>query len=334
MKNLKVLLALLLVGLFAGCSKETLLSDDENLDGKVRVAFTVDGFEHELAPFPNPIIASAEKGRFSATEGSGSTDIRDHINVLEIYVYYGSHPSSFELVDQVKQFAGDDDFGTYERYFDTEVYTRNIHLVFHGAKLNEGTQTDWNSINQFSSLGIGFEPTVSDAFIAYKQSVDLDKPEEIESSIKLSRYVGRIDLNIQEAFPESAGYIDVAVENTARYFSPFLEEGFTEARGDDLPYQTVKRIQILPEHIADSALQEQIYFIPREKKGSEPSPVTIKVAAYSDTDELIREVSIPDVLIQANKVTKLSGTIFTIPNLTQEIGIDTEWDGEFPEREF
>lgn len=330
MKKIKVLLALLLVGLFAGCSKETLLSDEENVDGKVRVAFTVSGFEHELLPFPNPIIASAEKGVFSATGGSGSTDIRDYINVLDIYVYHGNT----ELVDHVRQYAADEKFGIYEEYIDTTVFTRNLNLAFHGAKLDSNSTLEWINTDDVRKEGVSVTPYITDAFSAFFMGVRL-KPEGVESNVILSRYVGRVDLNIEEVIPENAGYIKVVVENTAKYFSPAYEEGFTEVRGeDDQPYHTIKRIDIYPDHISDSAIQEQIYFIPKETKGSEPTQVTVKIAAYDIDGELIREISVPDVSIQANKVTKLKGTIFTIPNILQEIGVDTEWDGEFPEREF
>ncbi|MFB5944308.1 hypothetical protein [Albibacterium profundi] len=332
MKKIKVLLALLLVGLFAGCSKETLLSDEKNVDGKVRVAFTVSGFEHELLPFPNPIIASAEKGVFSATGGSGSTDIRDYIDVLDIYVYHGG--TGAELVDHVKQYATDEEFGVYETYIDTTIYRSVIRLAFHGAKLDGNTDTEWVKVDKSLTSGVGFTPYVSDAFSTFVLGVKL-VPEGVESSVILSRYVGRVDLNIEEVIPESVGYIEVTIANTAKYFSPFYEEGFTEIQGEGDPtHNTIKRIKISEEHIANRSIQEQIYFIPKEEKGSEPTQVTVNVAAYDIDGELIREISVPDVSIQANKVTKLKGTIFTIPNILQEIGVDTEWDGEFPEREF
>lgn len=330
MKHLKVILALLLVGLFAGCSKETLLSEDENVDGKVRVAFTVSGFEHELVPFPNPIIASAEKGFFSATGGSGSTDIRDHINVLDIYVYYGNRVGH---IDYVRQYADDAGFGTYEKYLDTnEYHISTIRVAFHGVKLSEGMSTEWVHTDRSTAVGVRVQPEIEEAF---SNNLIFRLGDAIDENITLGRYVGRVDLNLEENIPSNAGYIDISIENTAKYFSPIQEVGFTEAIGDDDPdYETIKRIQILPEHIDNSALQEQIYFVPREKKGSGPSQARIKVTAYSNTDELIREVSLSNVSIQANKVTKLSGTIFTIPNLKQDIGLDTEWDGEFPERNF
>src|SRR5690606_5471736 len=118
MAKFKIIFGLVMVGLLSACSKENPFSDKEELEGKVLVSVKVDGFEQELVPFPKPSTASAKKGIFSETPGSGSTDLRDHINVLDIYVY--NDPAAAPIHHE-RQYADDDRFGTYEKYFDPEV---------------------------------------------------------------------------------------------------------------------------------------------------------------------------------------------------------------------
>lgn len=334
MKALKILCAFVLIGALSACSKESMVTDEENLKGKGRLAFTVDGFTQDLVPFPKLMSASA-KGEVSAvTNNPTSTDIRDHINVLDIYVYTGN-TNNRVLVDHVQQYADDANFGTYERYFDREIYTSSLHVVIHGTKLEEGGSVEWISIELPTTIGVRTLPEVTDSFSLFQYQLSLDSPDDAIASVQLARYVGRLDLNLEEMIPSDAGHVEVTIENTGKYFQPGREEGFNESLNEDDPsYHTVKEFKVQPEHIADSTLTGSVYFIPKEKRGSGPSTVTVRVAAYDDLGDLIRELTLSDVEIQANRVTKLKGTIFTIPNLVQQIGLDTEWGDDFPEREF
>lgn len=331
MKTTQLMCMLILVGILSACSKKTDFSNDEKLDGKVRVAFTVDGFEQELVPFPKPQSASAEKGIFSETPRSGLTDIRDHINVLDIYVYPNRDS---EAIDYVRQYADDDNFGSYEKYFDAESYTSSLFIAVHGVKLDEEESIEWTQVQNTSSVGVRVLPNAKDAFSAYKM-ISLKNSDQAISNIKLSRYVGRLDLNLEEGIPNLTGHLEITIENTAKYYNPFYEEGFHETRdADDTPYHSLNIIPVLPEQVDNGIFSTSVYFVPKERKGSAPTAVTVKIAAYDDSGALVQEMILPNVLIQRNKVTKLNGTIFTFPNLIQDINLDDKWDGEFPEVKF
>lgn len=331
MAKFKILFGLVMVGLLSACSKDTPFSDKEGLDDKVFVSIRVDGFEQELVPFPKPSTASAEKGIFSETPGSGSTDLRDHINVLDIYVYADRDSAP---IHHERQYADDEHFGTYEQYFDPEGINGRMYVAIHGVKLDEEESIEWTQLQSTNSIGVRVSPKVKEAFSAMK-ILSLTKTDEAISSIKLSRYVGRLDLDLKEDIPDLKGHLDITIENTAKYFNPFYKDGFHETRGaDDTPYQTFNRITVSPEDVVDGVLSTSTYFIRKEEIGSAPTAVRVKVAAYDESGELVREITVPNVLIQSNKVTKLKGTIFTFPNLIQDVGLDDKWDGEFPEVKF
>ncbi|WP_157970330.1 hypothetical protein [Albibacterium indicum] len=331
MAKFKILFGLVMVGLLSACSNETPVPDKEGLDDKVFVSIKVDGFEQELVPFPKPSTASAEKGIFSATPGSGSVDLRDHINVLDIYVYADVNA---EPIHHERQYADDEHFGTYEKYFDPEVTGNRIYIAMHGVKLGEEESIEWTQIQSASSIGVRVSPKVKEAFSAMK-ILSLKITNEAISNIKLSRYVGRLDLNLEEGITDLKGHLDITIENTAKYFNPFYKDGFHETRGaDDTPYQTFYRVTVSPEDVVDGVFSTSTYFILKEEIGSTPEAVVVKIAAYDESGELVREITVPNVLIQSNKVTKLKGTIFTFPNLIQDVGLDDKWDGEFPEVKF
>lgn len=329
MKKFIYLLGFVLVGLLSSCAKENPFFGDEKSDGKVFVSIKVDGFEQELVPFPKPSTASAEKGIFSETPGSGSTDLRDHINMLDIYVYHSTNPNP---VDYVRQYADDDNFGVYEKYFDGN--PSPLYIAFHGIKLEDGESVEWVNVERRQDIGVRIAPKPKEAFFVAQQLSMRDGGGTFPS-LKLSRYVGRLDLSLEEELPDINGYLNITIENTGKYFNPFGGYGFHEIPGaGDPPYQTFNAVPISTEEMDNGVFNTSIYFIPTETIKSGPTSVTVKIAAYDDDNNLVKEMSIPNVLIQGNKITKLKGTIFTFPNLIQEVGLEDRWDGEFPEREF
>lgn len=329
MKKFSYLLGFVLVGLLSSCAKENPFFDDEELDDKVFVSIKVDGFEQELVPFPKPSTASAEKGIFSETPGSGSVDLRDHINVLDIYVYHSSNPNP---IDHVRQYADDDNFGVYEKYFDGN--PSPLYIAFHGVNLEDGESLEWINDEKHQDIGVRIAPKPKDAFFVSKQLSMRDGGGTFPS-LKLSRYIGRLDLTLEEDLPSINGHLNITIENTGKYFNPFWGYGFNEIRGaGDPPYQTFDSIPISTEEMEDGVFNTSVYFIPKETKESGPVPVRVKVAAYDESGELVREITLSNVLIQSNNITKLKGTIFTFPNLIQDVGLDDKWDGEFPEVKF
>lgn len=325
--SIKALFALLLISSLSACSKKTGTSDLEKLDGKVRVAFTVSGFEQELVPFPKPQTASAEKGFQTRASSTTSTVLSDHINVLDIYVFYHIGDG---YIDHVRQYENDPNFGTYENYFDPDVYTADLHVLFVGSQLGEGEAFEWVNLQNFRAAGFRIAPDMKEAF-ATRITTNLKNLNT--DPVILKRAVGRLDLQLEEVIPADAGHLEITIEHTGKYFAPFFGLGFTETtQPEDPSYNMVKSISILPEQLGEESFNASLYFF--LKDATQQSSVPIKVAAYDVNGTLIREVTLQDVKIQTNRITKIKGQIFTAPNMTHQIGLEGEWGEDFPVYEF
>jgi|GEM_PF-1323251 len=339
-----LILSVILSLLIAGCSKVSLKPEEEEFNGeKHLLSFTIDGFSQDLLPFSDQIkalnlnaSASPQKAVTNnlsgSTQATASIDIRDYINTIEIKIFRAG-----ALIDSVRQFVTDPDFGTYKKYHSI---TTNLYQVFvTGAMLEHNgdfaTRTGPNINGSIMNSHIKVLPYPVDAFYFHK-AIDL-KGGEVHEQMKLKRIVGRLDIELTEEIPSTAHRIEITTQNTAQYFVPLEQRGYyyTENESEDTtPYHTVKNIILKPEHFGKESLSFNAYHILKGKLGSVPQTTKVILRAYDSADKIIQTKEISDVLIQTNMRTKLTGKLFTKPNLNFDIEIATDWDSQIPEYEF
>src|SRR5690606_13842948 len=109
---------------------------------------------------------------------------------------------------------------------------------------------------------ISMEPNWVDAFSFAERLVVTNEPSYRD--INLKRFVGRLEVNLLEEVPENAHRIEVRMENTAKYFSSYKEEGFHLERSpkpDSVPYATLQNIYIQPKDIDKTDFNFNAHFI-------------------------------------------------------------------------
>jgi len=149
--------------------------------------------------------------------------------------------------------------------------------------------------------------------------------------------VGRLEVNLTEKIPAEAHHIEVTIDNTAQYFLMMEQRGYRfekDIANDNLPYQTVKVIDIKPEDVGKEEYSFTAYFVKNGLLSSEAQTSKVTLKAFDAENNLLQTREIPNVALQTNMRTKLSGRLFTAPNLNFDIDIDGAWSDEIPEYEF
>src|SRR5690606_31951030 len=192
-------------------------------------------FTQDLLPFSNKIQAydlSASASRnpdaslLSKSIQSSTTqtaDIRDFINTIEIKVYNGA-----TLVDSIRQYAEHSDFGKFAKYYKNN----NPHNVFIvGAMLGDNGDFIMRKETPATTVRdvyLKVLPQPTDAFSFYK-SYDFKKEPQHEN-LKLKRFVGRVEVHLDEQIPPDAARIEITIENTAEYYLPSYQRGYHLSR--------------------------------------------------------------------------------------------------------
>ena len=338
----RVISPIILLLLLAGCSKKPINpSDDENTDGKHLLEFTIDGFSQQLIPFADQIRASSIQASVNRSSVSSSSikaettpgnTLRDHINAIEIKIF-----QSGNLVDSIRQYANEPNFGTYSKYYKQDAIQFQIFIA--AAQLgSEGdleVRRGLDNKGSIADLYIKTLPDASDAYFSYS-TISLNKGI-VNSKIQLKRFVGRLEINLLEEIPASTHHIEVAIANTAQYFLFHDQRGYRHHKDialDSIPYETVKVINIKPEDLGQDNFAFDAYFVKNGLLSGGVDFTTVTLRAFDEENNLLKSKTIPNVQIQTNVRTKLTGRLFTEPNLNFDIELVSAWNPTVHEIEF
>ncbi|TCK84865.1 hypothetical protein [Albibacterium bauzanense] len=318
--------------LISACSKDPLTPHEPGNEEKQLLSLTVDGFSQSLLPFADRIqAANLSASLLPVALSSSGTNLSEYINTLEFKVYHKGN-----LVDSLRQYDGDPEFGKYENYLPPDGMPYSVFVT--GAMLDLDNEDDIElkrGVNtDLTSLRILPDPI--DAFFFFNSyTMGIDPQTE---SIQLKRFVGRLEIDLIEEIPNDAHRLEVTVHNTAKYFMPVSERGYhlSTKEGEDLtPYNTFKTILIKPEDRGRTDYSFNMYFVLKSKLGSEAEITNVTIKAFDTLNKEVAIREINDVILQVNKRTKLTGIIFSHhPNRTFDIELDSDWDSEVPEFRF
>jgi len=335
----RVLTPIIALALLAGCSKNPIsLPDEDNTDGKHLLEFTIDGFTQQLIPFADQIKAlsiQASADRSALSPGSikaetiPGTLLRDHINAIEIKIY-----QTGLLVDSIRQYADDPKFGTYSAYHQKE--TSPFQVFIAAAQLGDDGDIEMRrGVDNKGLLAdhyIKTLPEPSDAYFSFS-TISLTQGTS-NRKIQLKRFVGRLEINLKEEIPAATHHMEVRIENTAQYFLLSEQRGYRvnkDVAKDTIAYETVKVINIKPEDRGKPSFEINAYFVKQGLLTGEAETTTVTLNAFDAENNLLKSKIIPNVQIQTNMRTKLTGFLFAAPNLNFDMEIVSAWNTSVPE---
>lgn len=315
--------------LITACAKDSLAPDESNKEEKQLLSLTVDGFSQDLLPFIDRVQAGNLSASLFSPLPSSGTNLSDYINTLEYKVYHKGN-----LVDSIRQYSDDPEFGKYENYFTPDGNPYNVFVA--GAMLGNEGDIELRKDAGLAETSLRVLPESVDAFSFYNSYTVGAEPQT--ESIQLKRFVGRLEINFTEEIPHNAMSIEITIHNTAKYFMPVSERGYhldPKEGEESTPHNTFKKILIKPEDVGRNDYSVNLYFILKSALGSEAEITDVTIRTVSDMNQKIDIKEVNNVVLQANMRTKLTGKIFSHhPNRTFDIELNSDWDSEVPEFRF
>jgi hypothetical protein len=284
-----------------------------------KITFNV-GFSQTTANF-----ASNSLRTNSLSTNSVDTALTNHVNTI----YYAVYDSLGNNVHTIKQLSTDNNFGSYTDNLHSGKYTIVIGAGGTGLFLGEDVQNTSITSSKLNTdiLWYGLDNS-SDAFIKdafYKKIAITVTNSDASQSVTLDRITSKLTINIEDALPANAGYIE-ATFITAPAFKFYV--------GSAIPFDNAINISVL-DTIASSAIGttnnklSAILLFPT-------SPISVDLACRSSgnlqplAEPIIAEKVIPNVTCPPNTQAILTGKLFGGTGTTStggfKITIDTSWN--------
>lgn len=292
--------ALPMLLLIISCSKNDnpIETPDEN-QKLFKVSFNVSGFTTDITPLPG-LKSSAVNQSLTPT----AAKLSDQISKLEYLIYN----SSGQLVIDSVQTSNLSNFGA----INLQLPAGNYKLIVAGMSGNYMIANNKNStlVNIFGYLDYG----IGDWF---KQVTDFKVADQnLNQSVSLDRAVGKVGFVLTDAIPKNLAKITLA----------FTSGNWMFLNNENDPPTALQIIEfpMKPSREGELNFSSSAYVIPMAN-GFITTDVSIR--AYNTFGNLIVEKIIKNVVIEKNKMTTLTGALFTsLPSSTDtNVTINSEW---------
>ncbi|SHE65592.1 hypothetical protein [Pedobacter caeni] len=263
------------------------------------VNFNVSGFTSNITPLPSFKSSTVNQATTQATP-----KLSDHISRLEYLIYN----SSGQLLKDTVQLSNATNFGTID-----------LQLPAGGYKsVVVGTNGPHNILEKQNVANVLLTPyspySIGDWF---KQVSDFKVTDQaLNQSVVLDRVVGKVGFVLTDAIPKDLAKISLA----------FTSGLYLRLIGSLDPGTSVQTIDFPLKASQEGLLNfsSSTFVIPLSS-GSITTDVSIR--AYNTSGTLIVEKIVKNVVIERNKLTTLSGALFTsLPSqTTANVTVNSEW---------
>lgn len=274
MKNLLPALALSCSILFACQKKEDLNPADTSQ--LTNVTFSVSDFSQSDAPI------NKSSGSILAL---GDT-LRNHADYLYAYIFSSNGSAAPVYLEQTSASAT---FGTISASLTPGPYI----AVFVASRL----PTNFNGITRYSSLSM--QPGMEDIFITNQYSFTVGAEAKTES-VRLTRWTGAVEVNIEDAIPTNASKILIE--------TPDDSSGWVFSAGQ---YTGADNTSSFKEFALTSTDKGQVNRKFLMYIFNQSSGMVFKIKAFDSQNVLIAEKTVNNVSVQRNRKTLLSGKLFS-----------------------
>ncbi|WEK21411.1 MAG: hypothetical protein P0Y49_09700 [Candidatus Pedobacter colombiensis] len=292
--------ALPILMLIFSCSKKDNQVETPVANPKLfNVSFNVSGFTTEVTPLP-----SFKSSAVNKTMDQAAAKLSDQITTLE-YLIYNSSDQLLKDSIQTSRYA---DFGT----INVQLPAGSYKLVVAGMSGSYDLLSKENIANAYiTSI---FPYGIGDWF---KQVSDFKVTNNaVNQSVTLDREVGKIGFVLTDALPKDLAKISLNFTSCTRVRFYGSSDLLTEI-------QTVEFL-LKPSQEGTLNFSSSTFVIPKYN-GFITTDVSIR--AYNTSGSLIVEKIIKDVVVEKNKMTTLSGALFTslTSSTTTTVTINSDW---------
>jgi hypothetical protein len=290
MKNLTFKLVLVSI-LIIGCKKHRTQNEDE-LAPRIAVTFVVQSFNQQVTKISkiNPSVSAS------------NDTLKNYVNYLYYYVY----DDAGSLVKSVQQTANTDSFGRIRDELKPGTYTvaftaSKAALAFGGGVSSLSTVHFYNSTTNYwdDTFFRKYSVTVGNTPVVY--------------NVNLDRIVGGLELVLHDPIPNEVSKISIRVELKESVFK--VNTGEKVATADK-----IKDFDI-PVSERNVSGKKFLMHILNDKR-----PVVVHISAYDSDNNLVSQKTVNNVRCLANKITVLSGKLFTNSIGGFIISLNPEWD--------
>ncbi|MEO6149525.1 MAG: hypothetical protein ABIN95_03485 [Mucilaginibacter sp.] len=319
----RILLGLIVLILsITSCKKD---NKAKNNDGLKNITFKVSGFSHSLESF----------GMSKKAAGLKATALTDKIDVLYYVIYSNTNQNFYKTIKQV---SADEKFGTLTEKLPNGNYS--IHFI--AGKLNPDLHnSDLQIINgdnlrsafftfsyETPRVGGGYNVAQAinqDCFYKDMQLIVDDETNESQS-ITLDRIVGKLQVKIADAIPANIDYVTITADST--YGAYYLVGGIPTTNVTTTDHSTYAG-QYSSTQKLTAADKGTSNVIAGTQLTPTVNPMKIIISCFDANDNLIVKKTILNVTCQPNKVTILTGNMFSSSGSGgggSQITYDPSWD--------
>lgn len=270
---------------------------------KYEVAFNVTGFSKSQAPFGTYAGTTNKIASNTITSQAVTTDtLAQNIGVL----YYSITDSKGALVSKFTQFAPDSTFGKIK----ASLAPGNYHVSVAGGRY-QNTASDPISLtisrdtaNQFLYQNIygGRSTSFGDTFL---KSMDITVGNTAGSyNFTLDRIVAQVAVNIQDAIPADARFINITINNDHYILkADGTSEGSTGQIVGTLEVDNTISFKTPAAGTTNTKTFRTVL--------NTQSAMSVKITCYDGNNNIIASRTIDNVTCKPNHITLLTGNLFT-----------------------
>lgn len=310
MKEIIALLTIILF--FSACSKKA--NNDEgqpdpvNNSKKYPVQINVTSFSQETGSFD---------GRKAGVTARTSADsLRQYVN----YLLYNVYDTTALRIKTIYQTSSDSTFGVIRDSLPAGKYVISITASKDSAFKDPADYVD----PIYTRDGVGLLGRIPGTDIFYKR-VQINVDGAVNQPMELARVVSKLKINLKDQMPFDAGFISLEMIDSFKSSSnlpAFLDFWSGIISGG---YHDLQRYPAYKVHVPDSAKGKTDFSIETYVLNSKIIPTIIVLTATDTLDRYMIRKQIPNVTLEVNRKTILSGRLFVNPGTGVNTSINTQW---------
>lgn len=242
---------------------------------------------YDLSGFSQQVIGSATKKTINNVHLNSTTWLAASANFLNYRVY---DFNTGALIHQINQDSSMANFGNISDYLPAGKYV----VAFVASK----NALPVNSLPLNSGAGITLSGLTSWPDVFYYKDTITVNAGDINASINLNRIVGQLTIKLLDVFPAEANKLTITVSGEYKTFSIAT----SSVTGD---VTTLTYDDLIPSEFKTNAGYKRSNFMMNNA-----APFTVTLTCYDAANKILAQTQIPDVSIQWNTQTILTGNLF------------------------